>query len=297
MSAASASPTMEIITPSYAPDFEFCAELAASIQRFTGAGVQHTIIVPGSDVDLFKPLAGPRTVIHDAAGYLPARMVKIPAANMWINALRPWPPVRGWISQQIIKLEASRRSSAQVVLCVDSDLVLLRETGAELFLQDGAVRLFRRPEGIDESLPRHRLWVQTAQQLLGLPRRTELPLPDYICWPCAWDPEIVRAMLERVAASNSCAWETAIGRRLHFSEMILYGVYLEQIHGLEQVPLSTDMRCVNYFDETPLVGSKASAFIAGMDPGLIAAMISAKSNTPMSVRRDVLAQMEAAAND
>lgn len=285
---------MEIITPSYAPDYELCAELNTSVQRLTDASVVHTIIVPRKDAALFSQLAGPRTVIRDVADYLPARMVKIPAANLWCNAARPWPPIRGWIAQQILKLAAARASTAKVVLLVDSDLVLLRETSADLFLEHGKVVLFRSPQGIDETLPRHRLWVQTAQQLLGLPGDANYPLPDYISWPCAWDPDIVRDMLARIEAVNSCSWETAVGRQLHFSEMILYGVYVEQICGLDSVPVSGDMRCVNYFDESPLNGEKASALVGAFNPDTIAAMISAKSKTPMSVRREILARMETA---
>lgn len=296
MTSYSSDPGMEIITPSYAPDFALCAELNSSVLRWTHEDVVHSIIVPRRDVALFSELAGTRTVIRDAADFLPARMLKIPAANVWINTGRPWPPIRGWISQQIIKLEAARQSSAKVVLLVDSDLVLLRPTGSELFIQDNEVVLFRSPHGIDETLPRHRLWVQAAQQLLGLPVQTEYPLPDYICWPCAWSPDLVRQMLARVEQVNSCPWETAIGRQLHFSEMILYGVYVEQVCGLEQVPVTEDMRCVNYFDEVPLLGENAQRFVKEFGPGKIAAMISAKSETPLPARRDILSQLEAAAD-
>lgn len=294
MSSYSPDSAMEIITPSYAPDFELCAELNTSVLRLTSATVTHTIIVPRGDMALFGKLAGPRTLIRDAADFLPARMVKVPRVNMWVNTRAPWPPVRGWISQQIIKLEAVRRSSAKVVLLVDSDLVLLRETSGELFIQNDAVVLYRRPNGIDRSLPRHRLWVQTAQRLLGLPPEAEYPLPDYICWPCAWDPEIVRKMLARIETVNSAPWETVVGKQLHFSEMILYGVYVEQICGLDSVPVSDEIRCINYFDEFPLGSEKAAVLIDEFNPGTIAAMISAKSNTPLSVRREVLAKMESA---
>lgn len=295
MSSPSSGLVMEIVTPSYAPDFVVCAELNSSILRWTASDVVHTIIVPSQDTKRFSVLEGERTVIRDAAEFLPASMLKVPSANMWINAGRPWPPIRGWIAQQIIKLEATRRSSAKVVLLVDSDLVLLRKTSADIFLTDNVVTLFRRPDGIDETLPRHRLWVQNAQQLLGLPALAEYPLPDYICCPCAWSPVFVREMLARIEKVNGCRWETAIGRQLHFSEMILYGVYAEQVLQLEQVPVTEDMRCVNYFDEIPLFGERVHQFVNECDSGKIAAMISAKSATDLSVRREVVSRLEAVA--
>ncbi len=294
MSVCKSELTMEIVTPSYAPDFELCADLNSSVQRMTGQSVRHTIVVPRRDMPLFTQLAGRRTAILDAAEFLPKQMFKVPAANVWLNVRRPWPPVRGWISQQIIKLEAARRSAAKVVLLVDSDLVLLRPTHAELFLCNEDVVLFRTPNGIDESLPRHRLWVQTAQQLLGIPVRAEFPLPDYISWPCAWDPEVVRNMLAHIEKVNSCRWETAVGRQLHFSEMILYGVYVEQILGLANIPVSEEMLCINYSDEVALTDKASYTFILQLGSEKIAAMISAKSNTPLQVRREIISQLEAA---
>src|ERR1700694_3836202 len=55
---------MSVITPSFAADFEICADLPRSVLEFSPESVHHHIIVPRSDLKLFARLAGPRTHIR-----------------------------------------------------------------------------------------------------------------------------------------------------------------------------------------------------------------------------------------
>ena len=119
------------------------------------------------------------------------------SAKFKINLGRPFPPVRGWILQQVIKLAAVAACEEDVVLLVDSDIEFLRPFTAETFVRNGVVRFYRKPDEIDERLPRHMIWHRVARALLGLPP-AEPPYTDYISSLLAWDPAIVRRMLERV---------------------------------------------------------------------------------------------------
>ena len=55
---------MSVITPSFAPDFELCADLHRSVLEYSPNSVHHHIVVPRSDLKLFGRLAGPRTHIR-----------------------------------------------------------------------------------------------------------------------------------------------------------------------------------------------------------------------------------------
>ena len=55
---------MSVITPSFAPDFELCAELNRSVLKYLPSSVHHHIIVPRSDLKLFAQLAGATTHIR-----------------------------------------------------------------------------------------------------------------------------------------------------------------------------------------------------------------------------------------
>ncbi len=278
--------TLSVITPSYEPDFELCKDLHASVLRFAPATIGHDIIVPPSDLDRFSELAGPRCRIVSVRDVLPRSMWRLPRLNMWLNGRRPYPPVRGWIAQQLIKIIAAVDCSDDIALLVDSDVEFIRPFTSDTYLLEGSVRFFRRPDAIAENLPRHVVWHQVARQLLGIDEAVRLPLPDYICWPMAWDPSIVARMLRRVERSTGAPWLNAIGSRLHLSEGILYGVYVDEL--VRAGPATDSMMCAQYTGDS-LDESGLREFLSrvGTDDNCI--MVSAKSRTPLDVRRKMIA--------
>ena len=286
-------PRLAIITPSYAPDFELCADLHRSVQAYCPPTVEHHIIVPKRDLGLFRGLGGERVQVHDVAEFLPRSFVALPGVNGWVNARRPFPPLRGWITQQIVKLAAAARLDTDVALLVDSDIEFIRPFGPELFVSGGVARFYRKPGAIDDRLPRHVLWHQVARKLLGLPA-ADGPFTDYICWPAPWDPAVVRALLARVEKVTGQPWATAIGAQLHFSEEILYGVFVDEVLGAPATGYATgDMLCPEYSDEVPLDEAGLRKFLDSTAPEDIAVMISAKSGTPLPLRRAAIAEAAA----
>ena len=117
---------MAVITKSFAPDFELCADLHRSVLDCSPDSVHHHIIVPRQDLKLFGRLAGSRTHIRCETDFLPRSFVPVPFGNFTINLGRPFPPVRGWILQQVVKLAAVAASEDDVVLVVDSDVEFVR---------------------------------------------------------------------------------------------------------------------------------------------------------------------------
>jgi hypothetical protein len=285
---------MALITPSFAPDFELCADLQRSVLDNTpDYAVQH-IIVPREDLGLFRRLAGPRTHIHCEADFLPRSFVSIPFSRFTVNLRRPYPPVRGWILQQVVKLAAAAVFDEEVVVLVDSDIEFVKSFAVETFVNDGRVRFFRKPGSVDERLPRHMIWHRAAHALLGLPP-AEPPYPDYIASLLAWDPRIVRKMLGRVSEVTGRPWATAIAAQLHFSEWTLYGVFVDKVlGGRANAFASEDPLCLAHWGTTPLTPQTAGEFFGGLKHTDIAAMISAKSRTPLEVKRKAFAAHRAA---
>lgn len=281
---------LEIITPSYAPDYELCKDLNASVCRHGGGRVRHTVIVPPKDLALFAPLRGERTTVTSTSEYLDG-LFRLPR-NLWLNPHRPWVPVRGWIAQQVVKLEAAARSASDMVVMVDSDIVFVRDFGPDTFrAPDGAPEFYRADGAIDENLPRHVIWHETARRMLALGRRPDLPLDDYVCCPCGWEPSVVRAMLAEVERVAGVPWQRAVGAQLHFSEMILYGIYVDSCGDPGRRKVVSDMRCHRYYDEVPLDDAGLREFLAAIRPVDHSVMISAKSGTPLAARRKALAEI------
>jgi hypothetical protein len=280
---------MSVITRSFAPDFELCADLNRSVLEHSPASVDHHIVVARSDLKLFGQLAGPRTHIRCEMGLLPRSFVPVPFSNFTVNMGQPFPPVRGWILQQILKLAAAAASEDDVVLVVDSDVEFLRAFNVETFVRNGAVRFLNKPSEIDERLPRHMIWHRIARTLLGLPH-ADPPYNDYVSCMLALDPAIVRQMLARVTAKTGRPWTTAIARQFHFSEWTLYGVFVDEVIGAPANSFaSKDPLCLTYWNETPLNLEAAGDFLSGVRTTDVAAMISAKSRTPLAVRRSAFA--------
>jgi hypothetical protein len=196
--------------------------------------------------------------------------------------------VRGWILQQIIKLAAVAASQDDVVVLADSDVEFIRPFNANTFVRDGVVRLYRKPREIDDRLPRHVIWHHVARRLLGLPQ-AQPRFTDYISSLLAWDPNIVRRMLSHVAAVTGRQWTSAIGAQLHFSEWTLYGVFVDEVMGQPANSFaSDDSLCLAHWGTVPLTNESAAEFMRRMRPTDIAAMISAKSHTPLDVKRAAL---------
>jgi hypothetical protein len=62
---------MSVVTKSFAPDFELCADLHQSMLDYSPDSVHHHIVVPERDLKLFGRLAGPRTHIRCETDLLP----------------------------------------------------------------------------------------------------------------------------------------------------------------------------------------------------------------------------------
>jgi Family of unknown function (DUF6492) len=277
--------TLAVITPSFGPDFELCAALHASVIAHSPESVQHHIIVPPRDVALFRRLAGPRAQIHEETEFLPRSFRPVPGMNFSLNLRRPFPPLRGWILQQIIKLAAAARADADVVLLVDSDIEFIRPFGPDTFRRDGVVRFYRKPDEVDDRLPRHMTWHRVSRSLLGLPAGSP-PYPDYVSSLMAWDPVVVRKLLDKVQSTTGQRWFDAVGRQLHFSEWTLYGVFVDEVLGGASRRFSTDdSLCHAYWDEIPLTERTLREFLTSTGADDIAVMVSAKSRTPMAVRQ------------
>jgi hypothetical protein len=285
---------MSVITRSFAPDFELCVDLNRSVLECSPESVHHHIVVAQSDLNLFGRLAGPRTHIRCERDLLPSTFIPVPFANFTVNLLRPFPPVRGWILQQVLKLAAAAASEDDVVLLADSDVEFVREFNVETFVRNGVVRFYNKPSEIDERLPRHMIWHRVARALLGLPP-AHSPFPDYVSCLVSLDPTIVRRMLARVTAKTGHPWTTAIAGQLHFSEWTLYGVFVDDVIGAPANSFaSDDPLCRTYWDEIPLNRDGAADFLGGVRSTDVAAMISAKSRTPLAVRRAAFAGYRAA---
>lgn len=297
--------TMAILTPSYLPDLQSFIRLHQSVLSTTDNRTRHHVIVPKRDYAAFTTIGSPRLDVWCEADFLPSGFVatdalaalrrRIPVLPRTINCSavnlrRPWPPVRGWILQQILKLSAATQLNSDVVVIIDSDVVLVRQMPVETYVRNGAVRLYEKPGGITAGLDRHMRWTRTAHELLGLPWSPEPSFPDYVGGIVSWDPEVVRGCLARIEQVSGSGWAGTVARRLHFSEFILYGTYVRHFGTESQRSFrEPSTLCHSYWSPTPLLGQDAEAFVAAYSPADLAVHVQSNSGTPHQVIDAVLA--------
>ncbi len=276
---------MVVVTPTYAPDLELFSDLHQSVLRCFPSDVRHVAVVNESDVALFRRFEGPRCLVVGVGDVLPRSVRALPIGRLWLNLRRPLPPLRGWIVQQLVKLALTEQVPERVIVIADSDLVFVRPVTVDTFAPGERVRLYREDDGVGESLPRHLRWHAVARELLGLPPAPAPPLPDYVSSLNCWDRDVAGRMLRRVEDVTGRRWLDALGKELQISEWTLYGVYADEVERAENVTSSDESLCLSYWDTDPLTTDGAAALLSSAGPHDVAYMISAKSNTPISVRR------------
>ncbi|GAB3604654.1 DUF6492 family protein [Conyzicola nivalis] len=291
--------TLAILTPSYAPDFDSFAVLHRSVLEFTDAAVVHYVVVPDEDLALFATIASGRMVLIGYRDLLPksfvstawfahavARIPRAPRGARFIavNVRRPWPPLRGWLLQQIVKLSMAMRTDCDTLLVIDSDVQLIRPVTEDAFASSTAVRFYRSPEAITAGMTRHVAWHHAARRMLGVAPDGLPPFADPIGSLISWDPEVVRQCTDRLSEVASRGWETVVSREWEFSEYVLYGEYLAEFGTPRQLSfVASSTLCHSHWDPRPLDLEGARRFVDSIDPADVALHVQSNSNTPPEI--------------
>jgi hypothetical protein len=288
--------SLAIVTTSHRPDFPSFVRLHASVLEHTDPSTQHIVVVPGLDVPLFESLESSRLTVVSERATLPSRFVpatrlaRIPRLPRGfriaaLNTTRPWPPIRGWILQQMVKLAVVSELEVDVALIIDSDVLLVRPVKEAAFRSDGVVRLYRLPDGITPDMTRHLAQRAKARHLLGVDT-TESQSPDYIAGIVSWDPTLVRDMLVRIEATTGRRWQDCVGQSLDFSEFITYGTYVMMLAEPSRRTFVGDRSLSHsHWGPTPLTMDTAQHFVEALAPDDLAIHVQSNTSTDEAVLR------------
>jgi Family of unknown function (DUF6492) len=284
-----ASPTKEppltasvvFVTPSYRLDRERCALLNRSLAA-CAPSFEHWIIVDRGDLPLFRSLQSNRTNVVAKEEVLPVWVHRVDTlklglrSNIWLQARGR--PIRGWLLQQLVKLAVAKSLSADVVLHADSDVVLLRPFSADAVVDGGGrVRLFERPDYVDETLPNHIRWHRSAEKLLDV-GQADIPMPDYISTLVPWKRRNALALLDHVERTTGRHWFRAVAAAWDVSEYVLYGRFVQDVLGASGGQLvSSSPLCLDYYKRVPLAVPELTAFLDSVDEETIAVSLTAKA--------------------
>ena len=295
--------SLAVVTTSHKPDFSSFVRLHDSVLEHTDPSTPHIVAVPGIDVPLFESIGSSRLQVMSERETLPRRFVsvtrlaRIPRIPRGfriaaLNSTRPWPPIRGWILQLMVKLAVVSELEVDVALIIDSDVLLVRRVDESMFRDhDGVVRLYRLPDGITPDMTRHLAQRAKALRLLGL-TGGEPDHPDYIAGIVSWDPALVRQMLVRLESTTGRHWQDCVGQSLDFSEFITYGTYVMLLADTSRRAFLGDRSLSHsHWGPTPLTMDAARRFVDTLTPEDLAIHVQSNTSTEESVLRYIAAEV------
>lgn len=299
------SETFALATPSYRGDIERCRLLCASIDRFVTGHAVHYLLVEDRDVALFRELEGPRRRILPESQLLPGWLRSRPdplsfgKRRLWtgVQALsRGIPPLRGWHAQQLRKFAVAKAAAEDVILFADSDMLFVRPFDVTSLSDEGAIRLYRKPDAITADMARHIPWCTHASALLGLDPPS-FPSPDYINNLVSWRRDHVLALLDHVESVSGRDWVSAIARERQFSEYVIYGYFVERVLGLEAAghwPDARELCKVYWFSEDVAGMDRLASFEEVLEPWQVAVGIQSFIGQPLDRIRALFEQQASA---
>ena len=114
-----------MLCKSYSGDFEYAQRMVASFNKFNSDRVKLFVVVPESDIELFKPL------VNDNVQVLSEALLGHFLVDSPVHGIRP-----GYINQEIVKLSFWEFELAANYFCVDSDAEFIRNFTVSDFMFD-----------------------------------------------------------------------------------------------------------------------------------------------------------------
>jgi hypothetical protein len=272
-----------IVTPSYLHDLGRCELLAEAAARFASAEHRHVVIVPHRDLPVFRERVGRfGAAVLAEEELLPSWLVPVPGSRKWRVTPRGW-PVRGWIVQQVVKIAYASHSTADAVLFADSDTCIVRPFDASMNLRPGGrVRFFAEPN--NGHSPMHYQWHRRAGRLLGVALK-EYSGHGFIGNFIPWVPDAARGLVRRLEETNGQEWRSLLLHERTLSEYVLYGIFVEEVAGLEAVHHVADAqkRVLEYWTQDTLSDEALLRFVQGLGPDEVAIHIQSKTRYSFDV--------------
>lgn len=290
-----------------ARDLGIFAVLARSVDLCAGEDVRHVVVVPRSDLPAFARFATQKREILAQEDLLPMRLFALPKVLGRLaflhDALRrplyvtgKGQVTRGWMIQQLLKIEYARQSPAASVVHVDSDVFFVRPFTAADALTDGRLRLFRA-QNVTLSAA-HRRWTEIATICLGLD-----PQPGwsthYIenCVP--WSRDVAEAMVKRIEKVHGRPYHEVLLAQPTISEYFIYGLFADLLAEPGTLAAGDLSICQSFWPRDETESFDLDRQLANMKPWHRALSVQSTHSFSVEAReracRDALARLQAGA--
>lgn len=232
------------MTASWRGDLEHFRWLRRSLDRAGLGEVPHKLVVHTEDLERFQEFRRPSIELLATADILPAdleaRRLKAQQCQQRLGARLSklcvslnkrfgwvdWVRGAGWQMQQINKLALAAAQPADVVVVLDSDLLITRGFDLSLFAPDGHVAVF------EHWTPEQGRWHASTYRLLRQPLTPVMQVNDYVGTPFVFEPHTVQALQQWLEQTYQQPWyEVLLAQPVSsWSEFCIYGLFA-RAHG------------------------------------------------------------------
>jgi len=274
--------------PSDLPIFE---QLCRSVDRFVDPDIRHLVIVPRGALADFQRFQSPRREIVAQEDVLPFRLYPLPRALRHLAFLRPsfrrplyltpqLKVVRGWILQQMLKIQVSATAQERAIMHVDSDVCFVRPfCAADAFRADKA-HLFRI---LEYDSDQGREWTRAAAQMLGLDPAS-VPVTNYVENTLVWDTSVARDMVTHIETHHGRSVFEVLATFHRFSEYYIYGTFASQTGRLDQLWDSRTPFCHSLWFLDPTTAASRAEAIAGIQDHHVAVAVQSTHDVSVADR-------------
>ncbi len=250
---------LTMVTPTWAGDRLAADLLRRSIERSSLAGVRHLLVVQTEDSDYFSGSPGHGLEVVTTAALLPPRLeaVRVRAAALQARCGRRltrllgslqgrsgwpnWPGHTGWHVQQVSKLMAVLEAETEVVVSIDSDVIVTPAARTGDFLgETDRIRCYSvlAPAGEASSRVRHwnaqaaRLFDRRIEALHGTTAAGAVLVETGFDTPFIFRRSVVRALCDWLQDRYQSPWWEVLLRQpaRHWSEFATYRAFLRAVY-------------------------------------------------------------------
>ena len=275
-------PSLTLVTPTYANDYERFALQRESIER-CGIDLPHFALVNHEDMPQFKKLPFQKNLtLVSSQELLPPR---IEARRLgWgrrRRELRYWtgrPGIHGWMIQQLLKLASPKVVKTEGIVCLDSDTFFVRKVSAEDFCaENGKLHLYETTDDVDAEMG---CWTALSMDFLGV-KLTGHPLRRYTHSPVPFHRQVVLDMQAFIEARHNKPWMNAMLDARMIFEYSTYGAYSRFVDELKhQTPVVPSL-CAYYWWPKQIETIETDFLERITDPKIKAVIINSNIGRPV----------------
>ncbi|MDX5299122.1 MAG: DUF6492 family protein [Gammaproteobacteria bacterium] len=282
------TPSLVLITPTWAGDLGHFKLLRASLQRSGLCGIEHRVVVQTEDVARFRTVQDGTWTLLSTAEVLPAevehrrcrakrleQMVGRDVTRLAGSLARrigwpQWPGYTGWHTQQIAKLKLAAESGCEYAVILDSDVIVCPDAQpADLLPAGSGIACYATWAQPGACISKVRNWIRQADRLIGASPLRDGQVNHYFDTPFLLHVPTLNALFAWLEAEQGQPWWKVMFAQppRRWSEFATYKAFLARLQAQGEAIQWLDTQHIRYiFDASDTERLKTDVAACFRDP-------------------------------